>query len=355
MTAARRRSRRDAAAAGAAPAPARRAGAGRRAARDRPRARLRELGAAARVRRARRRPRPRPAARLPRRPRLPPRARVRPAGLRHDASPGAVAAFATLGRAADRGGRPRRSSRASTASRPGRRSRRHVRSLRASGEPFAQAFDAVEARDPKRAGRAARPLARAGRAARHERQRPAGHGRRDGRQPARRSCCSSAAPTRRAATRTAGRRCTRPRTAAGVELAELLLAAGAPADVSARGDGGTPLVIALFWGHPVPPALVDRIGLAPGNLRVAAGPRADRHDRRAGRGRTAACTRPPERTAASTGRTAASRSGSRPTIPQEVLDEALSWAARSQPRRGGRAAGRPRRERSRPTSTAARR
>src|SRR5436190_1514732 len=32
-------------------------------------------------------------------------------------------------------------------------------------------------------------------------------------------------------------------------LVQLLLDAGAPVDVSARGDGGTPLVIALFWGH----------------------------------------------------------------------------------------------------------
>ena len=34
-----------------------------------------------------------------------------------------------------------------------------------------------------------------------------------------------------------------------VELARLLLAAGARSDLSARGDGGTPLVVALFWGH----------------------------------------------------------------------------------------------------------
>ncbi len=33
------------------------------------------------------------------------------------------------------------------------------------------------------------------------------------------------------------------------DLAALLLDAGASADVSARGAGGTPLVVALFWGH----------------------------------------------------------------------------------------------------------
>ena len=38
-----------------------------------------------------------------------------------------------------------------------------------------------------------------------------------------------------------------------VDLAEMLIDAGAPTDAYARGDGGTPLVIALFWGHPVPP------------------------------------------------------------------------------------------------------
>jgi ankyrin repeat protein len=113
-----------------------------------------------------------------------------------------------------------------------------------------------------------------------------------------------------------------------VDLAELLLDAGAPTDVSARGDGGTPLVIALFWGHPVPPALVERIGLHPGNLRVAAGlgltdmihglvaPDGTLHpDAGAHRG----FYRP---------------HGGFPfwkpsDDPQEVLDEALSWAARS--------------------------
>src|SRR5581483_6437030 len=34
-----------------------------------------------------------------------------------------------------------------------------------------------------------------------------------------------------------------------LELAQMLLAAGAPIDVPARGDGGTPLIVALFWGQ----------------------------------------------------------------------------------------------------------
>ena len=51
-------------------------------------------------------------------------------------------------------------------------------------------------------------------------------------------------------------------------LAQLMLDAGGRTDVSARGDGGTPLVAALFWGHR---EVVDLLGLEPGNLRVAAG------------------------------------------------------------------------------------
>jgi ankyrin repeat protein len=54
-------------------------------------------------------------------------------------------------------------------------------------------------------------------------------------------------------------------------LAELLIQAGAPASISARGDGGTPLAVALFWGHhEVTPVLVSA-GIAPANLRAAAG------------------------------------------------------------------------------------
>jgi ankyrin repeat protein len=54
-------------------------------------------------------------------------------------------------------------------------------------------------------------------------------------------------------------------------LLDMLLDAGAPVDVSARGDGGTPLVVALFWGHRQAAEILAERGLAPGNLRVAAG------------------------------------------------------------------------------------
>ncbi|MDS0138214.1 MULTISPECIES: ankyrin repeat domain-containing protein [unclassified Amycolatopsis] len=54
-------------------------------------------------------------------------------------------------------------------------------------------------------------------------------------------------------------------------LLDLLLQHGAPVDVSARGDGGTPLVVALFWGHRAAAEKLAEHSHAPGNLRVAAG------------------------------------------------------------------------------------
>ncbi len=54
-------------------------------------------------------------------------------------------------------------------------------------------------------------------------------------------------------------------------MARVLLDAGAPVDVSARGDGGTPLAAALFWGNREVAAVLAERGVVPGNLRVAAG------------------------------------------------------------------------------------
>ncbi|SEC05806.1 Ankyrin repeat [Amycolatopsis tolypomycina] len=54
-------------------------------------------------------------------------------------------------------------------------------------------------------------------------------------------------------------------------LLDLLLRHGAPVDVPARGDGGTPLVVALFWGHREAAEKLAEHSRAPGNLRVAAG------------------------------------------------------------------------------------
>jgi ankyrin repeat protein len=55
------------------------------------------------------------------------------------------------------------------------------------------------------------------------------------------------------------------------ELADILLRAGASPDVSARGDGGTPLMQALFWGHAAMADTLAEHGVHPFNLRVAAG------------------------------------------------------------------------------------
>jgi ankyrin repeat protein len=103
-------------------------------------------------------------------------------------------------------------------------------------------------------------------------------------------------------------------------LAELVLAAGARTDLSARGDGGTALVAALFWGHR---EVVDLLGLEPRNLRVAAGlGRVDLIDELVGApvaGAHRAFYRP---------------HGGFPAWqpsddPQEILDEALVWAAKA--------------------------
>jgi ankyrin repeat protein len=104
------------------------------------------------------------------------------------------------------------------------------------------------------------------------------------------------------------------------DLARLLLAAGARTDLFARGDGGTPLVAALFWGHR---EVAELLGDEPGNLRVAAG------------------LGDPDliRRLVGTPEAGAHRGFYRPhggfpvwqpaDDPQEVIDEALVWAAKS--------------------------
>jgi len=112
------------------------------------------------------------------------------------------------------------------------------------------------------------------------------------------------------------------------ELTRLLLAAGAPTDRSGHGDGGTPLVAALFWGHHEAAELIAGRDLAPRNLRVAAGlGRRDLLDELVG---------PDGRLAPAAG---AHRGFYRPHTGfplwqpsddrQEILDEALVWACRS--------------------------
>ena len=111
-------------------------------------------------------------------------------------------------------------------------------------------------------------------------------------------------------------------------MARMLLDAGAPVDVSARGDGGTPLVVALFWGNRTTTGLLAERGVHPRNLRAAAGlGRLELIDE---------LVAPDGRLVPEAG---AQRGFYRPHSgfpawhptddPKEVVDEALSWAARS--------------------------
>jgi ankyrin repeat protein len=112
------------------------------------------------------------------------------------------------------------------------------------------------------------------------------------------------------------------------QLAEMLLAAGAPVDVSARGDGGTPLVVALFWGNRTTADLLAGHGVLPSNLRAAAGlGRVDLIEELVltdGRLAPAAGTRRAHY------RPHSGFPGWAPSSDrQEILDEALAWAARN--------------------------
>jgi len=113
-----------------------------------------------------------------------------------------------------------------------------------------------------------------------------------------------------------------------VPLTRLLLEAGAPVGVAARGAGGTPLVVALFWGQTGTAELLASRSLAPRNLRVAAG-----------LGDAALLDELLPAAGAATPDAGVGRSFYRPhggfpawtpsDDPAEVIDEALAWAARS--------------------------
>ena len=111
-------------------------------------------------------------------------------------------------------------------------------------------------------------------------------------------------------------------------MAAMLLAAGARVDVEAHGAGGTPLAAALFWGHRETAELLAAAGIHPRNLRVAAGlGRADLVRECF----TADGHLTPQ---AMLGRGFYRPHSGFPTWrpsddPQEVLDEALVWAAMS--------------------------
>ena len=112
------------------------------------------------------------------------------------------------------------------------------------------------------------------------------------------------------------------------ELARLLLEAGARTDLSGHGEGGTPLAAALFWGNVRVAELLAGRDVTPGNLRIAAG--LGRLDL------IRALVRDDGTLSEAAG---AARGFYRPhtgfppwepsSDPQEILDEALVWAARS--------------------------
>ena len=111
-------------------------------------------------------------------------------------------------------------------------------------------------------------------------------------------------------------------------LAAFLLAHGAPADVSARGAGGTPLVVALFWGHHAVVEALLRRRAPPRQPPRRGRPRRPRPDPRAGPGAGA----PTDAAGALRGfyRPHGGFPAWTPTDdPQEILDEALTWAARA--------------------------
>jgi ankyrin repeat protein len=112
------------------------------------------------------------------------------------------------------------------------------------------------------------------------------------------------------------------------KVAALLIEKGAALDAEAHGAGGTPLIAALFWGHREVADLLGRHSVAPGNLRAAAGLGIP--------SLVDACVNPD---GTLTPEACSARGFYRPhsgfpdwqpsTDPQEVLDEALVWASKS--------------------------
>jgi ankyrin repeat protein len=112
------------------------------------------------------------------------------------------------------------------------------------------------------------------------------------------------------------------------EIAGILVRKGAALDAEAHGAGGTPLIAALFWGHREVADVLGRHAVAPNNLRAAAG---------LGIPELVDACFTDER--ALTPDASAARGFYRPhsgfpdwqpsADPQEVLDEALVWACKS--------------------------
>ena len=207
--------------------------------------------------------------------------------------------------------------------------RRHVEGLAESGEPFRRAFKAIEARDRTALAalldRYPGLVAARGTNGNDLIGLAAGGGRRS-HDLVRELLARGADPS------SANDRGWTPLHQAGygndVELARLLLEAGARTDVHGHGEGGTPLAVALFWGNTQAAELLAEREIAPRNLRIAAG--LGRLDL------IRALVGDDGRLSEEAG---AQRGFYRPHTgfpiwqpsddPQEILDEALVWAAKS--------------------------
>ncbi len=209
--------------------------------------------------------------------------------------------------------------------------RRHVDDLAESGEPFRRAFRAIQSRDGKALGelldrypglvsaRGTNGNDLLGLAAN------AVCGRRD-------QAMVQELLTRGADPNGANDRGWTPLHQAGygndIGLARLLLDAGARTDLEAHGEGGTPLAAALFWGHADTADFLAERGIVPGNLRIASG-----------LGRLDLIESLVRQDGSLRDEAGAARGFYRPHSgfpiwqpsddPQEILDEALVWAAKS--------------------------
>ncbi|MFZ1991197.1 MAG: ankyrin repeat domain-containing protein [Alphaproteobacteria bacterium] len=109
---------------------------------------------------------------------------------------------------------------------------------------------------------------------------------------------------------------------------EQLLAEGASVDAEAYGDGGTPLAFALFWGHREAAEKLAEIAVVPRNLRMAAG--LGRLDIMAELFDSNGELKPEAGFHREFHRPHSGFPPWRPSDrPQEILDEALNYAARS--------------------------
>ena len=111
-------------------------------------------------------------------------------------------------------------------------------------------------------------------------------------------------------------------------IANALIERGAESESDAHGSGGTPLIMALFWGHREVADELSRYSVAPGNLRAAAGLGNSDLLENCFSGETG--LRSDAFAARGFYRPHSGFPDWRPSSdPQEVLDEALVWAAKA--------------------------